>query len=85
LVLGLILTACSGAQESGAGSGDDLDGQALVEERCTVCHNLQTITGTKKSADGWQSTVERMIGKGAQLDDAEQAVVVEHLTEAYPE
>ena len=35
LVLGLILAACGGAQESGA----DLDGKALAEERCTQCHN----------------------------------------------
>jgi hypothetical protein len=81
LVLSLILAACGGAKEPAA----DLDGKALTEERCTVCHNLQTVSGAKKSRDAWQSTVERMIGKGAQLDDAEKAAVVDYLTEAYPE
>jgi hypothetical protein len=81
LLLGLVLAACAGAQEPAA----DLDGKALVEERCTQCHNLQTVTSAKKSPDGWQSNVERMIGKGAQLNDAEKAVVIEYLSEAYPE
>ena len=81
LALVLVLAACGGAEEPAA----DLDGKALTEERCTVCHNLQTVTSAKKSADGWQSTVERMIGKGAQLSDAEKAAVVEYLAEAYPE
>ena len=83
LVLGLLLTACAGGKEPAAGS--DLDGKALVEERCTLCHNLQTVTAAKKSADAWQSTVERMIGKGAQLNDAEKAAVIDYLSEAYPE
>jgi cytochrome c-type biogenesis protein CcmH/NrfF len=83
LVLGLVLAACSGAQEPAAGS--DLDGKALTEERCTQCHNLQTVTSAKKSRDAWQSTVERMIGKGAELNDAEKAAVIDYLTEAYPE
>ena len=83
VLLGTVLAACSGAQEPAAGS--DLDGKALVEERCTQCHNLQTVTGTAKSRDGWQSTVERMIGKGAKLNDAEKAAVIDYLSEAYPE
>jgi hypothetical protein len=83
LVLGLVLAACGGAQEPAAGS--DLDGKALVEERCTECHNLQTVTSAKKSRDGWTSNVERMIGKGARLNDAEKAAVIDYLAEAYPE
>jgi hypothetical protein len=83
LVLGLFLTAC-GAKETEPGAAD-LDGKALTEERCTSCHGLQTITSANKSRDGWQSTVERMIGKGAQLTDAEKAAVIDYLAEAYPE
>lgn len=81
LVLGLVLAACGGAKDPAS----DLDGKALAEERCTVCHNLQTVTSASKSGDAWKSTVERMIGKGAQLNDAEKAAVIDHLTEAYPE
>jgi len=81
-VLGLVLAACGGAQDP---AGSSLDGKALTEERCTQCHDLQRVQMAKKSADGWKSTVERMIGKGAQLNNAEKNAVVAHLTEAYPE
>ena len=81
LVLVMVLAACGGAQEPAA----NVDGEALVQERCTVCHSLSTISGAGKSRDGWQSTVERMIGKGAQLVDAEKTAVIDHLAAAYPE
>ena len=84
-VLGIVLAACGGAQEPAPGSGAELDGKALVEERCIKCHGLDTVTGAQKSPDGWQSNVERMIAKGAQLDDAEKAAVIEYLSETYPE
>ena len=83
LVLGLFLAACGGAEEPRQGA--ERDGKALVEERCTQCHALSTVTGAKYSRDGWQSTVERMIGKGARLNDVEKAAVIDYLAEAYPE
>jgi hypothetical protein len=85
LVLGTVLSACGGAKEPAPGEAPaDLDGKALIEERCTVCHNLQTVTSASKSREGWVSNVERMIGKGAQLNDAEKEAVVDYLAEAYP-
>lgn len=32
----------------------------------------------------WKATVERMVGKGAQLNKAEQELVIKYLTETYP-
>ena len=81
LIAGLILTACGGAQDAPA----DLDGKALAEERCSKCHGFDRVEAAKKSADGWTSNVERMIGKGAELNDVEKAAVIAYLTEAYPE
>jgi hypothetical protein len=59
-----------------------LDGAALVEERCTVCHDTERID--KERAEGadlakWEEIVDEMIGKGAQLDDDERAAVIEYL------
>jgi hypothetical protein len=82
LVLVLVLAACAGEKQPVA---EDLDGKALVEERCTVCHDLQRVESASKSREGWQSNVERMIDTGAQLNDAEKDAVIEYLTEAYPE
>jgi hypothetical protein len=62
-----------------------LDGQSLVEDRCTECHNLTRTTNAAKSAEEWQTTVERMVSKGANLSPAEQEVVIQYLAETYPE
>ncbi len=61
-----------------------LDGKALTQERCSVCHDLGRVESAQKTSDEWQSTVERMVSKGAKLDAAEQAAVVQYLAEAYP-
>jgi cytochrome c5 len=62
-----------------------LDGQSLVEERCTQCHDLGRVEAAKKTEEEWKATVERMVGKGAQLDQTEQELVIKYLTETYPQ
>ena len=93
VVATVLLAACATQKEPTApagGSGEvapaegGLDGKALAEERCATCHPYSRIAGTGKSAADWKSTVERMISHGAQLTAAEQAAVIEHLSEAYP-
>ena len=61
-----------------------LDGQALVQERCTKCHDLGRITQAQKTQAEWQATVQRMVGKGASLSAAEQEAVIQYLAEKYP-
>lgn len=62
----------------------ELDGSALVSARCIVCHDLSRIQSAKKSSEEWQSTVERMIGKGASLNAEEKAAVIQFLAATYP-
>ncbi|MDO9556684.1 MAG: hypothetical protein Q7J82_03795 [Coriobacteriia bacterium] len=57
-----------------------LDGEALVAERCIVCHDLQRVDETSYDAVGWEATVERMADKGAQLTEDEKSAVVEYLS-----
>jgi cytochrome c5 len=61
-----------------------LDGRSLLEERCTVCHDLGRVERSKKTEEEWKATVERMVGKGAQLDEAEQELLIKYLAETYP-
>jgi mono/diheme cytochrome c family protein len=61
-----------------------LDGKSLLEERCTVCHGLGGVERAKKTEEEWKTTVERMVGKGAQLNEAEQELVIKYLAETYP-
>jgi len=60
-----------------------LDGQALMQERCTICHDLGRVQQAKKTQDAWKTTVERMVGKGAQLTQAEQDAVIKYLAKTY--
>jgi cytochrome c5/cytochrome c553 len=72
------------ATQAAAGTGETaaLDGNALVDERCTVCHSRDRIDNKKASgADrtAWEATVDGMIARGAQLNDAEREAVLDYL------
>lgn len=60
-----------------------LDGQALVAQRCSVCHSLTRIQQSSKNEAQWEATVARMIGKGAKLSPQERAAVVQYLAQTY--
>jgi len=58
-----------------------LDGKQLVEERCTGCHGLDRIESAEYDRAGWESTIKRMINKGAKLSDEEKDAVLDHLAD----
>jgi cytochrome c5 len=92
LLSGLLLAACGQAKTpTGSGSAPTVvpsptqpDGKPLLQERCTVCHSADRITSAHKTAEEWQVTVTRMVGKGAKLDALEQQALVEYLAQTYP-
>ena len=59
-------------------------GKAIVETVCTGCHSLNKITTASYDKDGWQKTVERMISKGAELDNNQKELVIDYLASAFP-
>jgi cytochrome c5 len=59
------------------------DGAALLNDRCTICHNLDRVTSLKNSAAQWTRIVSRMIQNGAQLTPAEQTALVDYLAKTY--
>ena len=91
LLLSGLMVACGSAGEGATATMEkdqdppvDLDGKALTEERCTKCHTLERVEAANKTPEEWKTNVERMVGKGAELDEAEQKAVIEYLSEAYP-
>jgi hypothetical protein len=74
IVAGSVASACGGA---GA------DAESLLQERCTECHALSPTTNAKKSAEEWERTVARMVGLGANLNNEEQAILVDYLARMY--
>ena len=55
------------------------DGKVVMESRCGDCHGLDRITSKTKDRAAWQSTVNRMIGKGAALNAEEKAALIDYL------
>jgi cytochrome c5 len=85
----LVLVACGGgsteptqpAQPTAAPA--TADGAQLLEQRCSVCHGASVPKSQKLTAAEWEQTVGSMITRGAQLTDAEKAVLVEYLAKNY--
>jgi cytochrome c5 len=59
------------------------DGEKLLNDRCTKCHSLDRVKAAQKSQDQWKQTVTRMVGKGANLSNAEQTTLIEYLAKTY--
>jgi cytochrome c5 len=61
-----------------------VDGAALLESRCTVCHTLDRVKRGGKNKDQWAATVAQMIRNGAKLTQTEQIVLIDYLAKTYP-
>lgn len=59
------------------------DGAALLEQRCSVCHPSARPKSKQKTPEQWETTVTRMMGKGAQLTPEEKKELIDHLSETY--
>lgn len=80
----LVLAACAKQTPvSVTSSPDGTDGATLLQTQCTVCHSLDRITQKSDTLAGWQSTVSRMVDKGAQLSAEEQTVLAQYLADTY--
>lgn len=82
-LLAALVVACGNTSEKTDSAGV-LDGKALAEERCAACHPYSRVEAAAKTPEEWKSNVERMVQKGAKLDEAEQAAVIQYLSEAFP-
>ena len=74
----LLLTVSWAAHAADIGS--------TVKQSCTRCHSAKRIclnVGVK-SADGWKSTINRMLGKGAQLSASQASQAVNYLSGLKP-
>jgi hypothetical protein len=60
-----------------------IDSEALLQQRCTACHNLDRVTNKTWSLEQWERTVSDMINKGARLNAEEKDALVKYLAENY--
>jgi YVTN family beta-propeller protein len=54
-------------------------GRAIVEEKCTLCHDPQRIVAFVRPKNQWHDAVEAMRRRGSPVTDAEIPVVVDYL------
>lgn len=85
LGLSLSIAACGSKEESETSPpvpssvSAVQDGEALVQARCTICHNTERIDAARYDKAGWEQTADKMIGKGARLTEAERTAVIDYL------
>lgn len=81
----LTIVGCSAAEEPAPapeptpGEATGLDGEALLQTKCTGCHELDRVFDEDADAVGWAAIIDEMIAKGAQVSDDEAAAIAEYL------
>lgn len=61
----------------------EADGANLLEERCSVCHPSSRPKSKQKTPEQWETTVNRMMGKGAKLSEEERVLLLDFLSKTY--
>jgi competence protein ComEA len=58
-------------------------GKVLTERICVSCHDLETVTATRRTEIGWASNVDQMASRGADGTPDEFAEVVRYLSKNF--
>jgi hypothetical protein len=90
LVLVTLLVGCksTSSQPTNAPSGapaetSAIDAAQLLETRCSVCHSVDRVKQAQKTQAEWETTVNNMIKKGAQLSEEEKSALLDYLAKTY--
>lgn len=85
LLAGILLASCgSGSSSATSSSGSSSsNGQALMQDRCSVCHSVTRVTLAHHTAPEWKVSVDRMINRGAQLTPQEEQTLIDYLAKNY--
>jgi len=60
-----------------------VDGKKIFEASCSWCHDLDLATNLRLSKVEWQEMIERMISKGADVEDAQVPTLVEYMSKNF--
>jgi competence ComEA-like helix-hairpin-helix protein len=58
-------------------------GKRLVQDICTGCHGLESVTTQRASRQGWESTIDYMIQRGAVIREEDVRIMVDYLTKNF--
>lgn len=59
-------------------------GEAILGRACLGCHGVDMIEGQRLTTAGWTREVNKMIGWGASVSDADKGALVDYLAATYP-
>lgn len=81
--------AAPGAAAAPAGGVDQFGlplgpGHDLTVSKCGGCHDVTEFSGQRHSADDWGGVVGDMIGRGADINDADFKTISEYLATSLP-
>jgi hypothetical protein len=57
--------------------------QAKVKAACTQCHAASKITSQHKTRQEWSTQLDKMIGLGAEIPDAQRAAFLNYLSKNF--
>jgi cytochrome c5 len=72
-----------GQQAQGAAASNDAAAKKILNDACTVCHDLDLVSDQHLSKEEWQSVVNSMVAKGASVGDKDMPVLLEYLSKTY--
>ena len=59
------------------------DAKKIIEEKCTVCHDLTYVTKQHLNKDEWTDMIKIMVASGASVTADEIPVLVEYLVKNF--
>lgn len=54
-------------------------GRELVAQKCSTCHTLAIVVGQRRDRAAWEQSIDQMIGRGAEISDAEYEKIAAYL------
>ena len=84
-LLGLFFLSVSGNGAETEAS-PEIMAKNLFENKCSLCHSINRPRSKRKSAEEWRKTVMRMKNvNGCPVSDEQAEIIIDYLTEKYPE
>lgn len=80
-VIGLATAAAAAAQQA---PSLPVSAPAVIQRACVGCHDLSVAAGKGRTPQEWSDTIDRMVDRGVDANDAEIAAVKAYLAKALP-
>ena len=61
----------------------DAPGREAFKKVCSVCHELETATASRRTKAGWERMIDDMIDRGAEGSAQEMEAILTYLTSAF--